>query len=722
MTSVKNPQLDLARDFVLHTRTSLFLTGRAGTGKTTFLHNVLKETRKRYAVVAPTGVAAMNAGGVTIHSLFQLPFGVLLPDSAGSSYGATSYSEIKRRVRYSKQKLSVLRELELLVIDEISMVRCDLLDAIDVMLRHVRRSDQPYGGVQLLAIGDLYQLPPVVKESDDQLLRPHYDNHFFFNSHSWQRSQALILELKHIYRQSDEKFIKLLNQVRNDQLDQQGLAILHEQYDPTFTSDNDHYVTLTTHRAKAASLNRNKLSALTGKEKNYKARVEGDFKESSYPAPEELVLKVGAKVMFIKNDGAEKRYYNGRLAEVTSLGRKTITVVTEDDSTKLDIEPARWENVSYKHYKESDKIEEEVKGTFSQFPFRLAWAITVHKSQGLTFDRAILDLNECFAAGQAYVALSRCRTLEGLKLSSRINPDGIFNALAVSQFHGDERSVAELSRDLQQAKLSYQWEQLAGYFGFVRFRESVKSLRQDIEGIKIPSKSEAVELIEALMTDAKNLHDTGNKFLGQLQKRFAHYAKTDDAAPLLERSQAAITYFTDEIYGQIILPIEQHNADFEVKKNTVKYLRKVAELLDESWLLLDRLYGAELSGLKLYPLEPKHSRDRTTAPEPEKKAKRTATHLVSLKLFREGMSVTAIAEKRDLTEGTIMNHLSKAVKSGDLNPEKLMSKERLNQILPYISMAPKETLTELKNRLTFETTYDELRLAKAEYDRLKKKG
>lgn len=404
-----NNDIELARKIIEQTGASLFLTGKAGTGKTTFLRNLRTSSRKRMVVCAPTGIAAINAGGVTLHSFFQLDFGVYIPGMK---------REGKGRVAFSKEKIRIIRGLDLLVIDEVSMVRSDLLDAVDSVLRRYRDRTLPFGGVQLLLIGDLQQLPPVVVEHERQLLEANYRSPYFFDSHALQQLDYVTIELSKVYRQSDSNFLDLLNAVRDNRADSEVLRRLNERYVPGFNpDDSEGYVRLTTHNHLANMVNDRRLAALQGEAHEFEAKVSGNFPASSYPADLKLTLKEGAQVMFIKNDtGMDRRYYNGMMGKVTTIDDEGLVVTPDDGSDPINVEPVEWENTKFVVNEETNEINEKTDGVFCQIPLKLAWSITIHKSQGLTFDRAIIDASASFSHGQTYVALSRCRTLEGMVL------------------------------------------------------------------------------------------------------------------------------------------------------------------------------------------------------------------------------------------------------------------------------------------------------------------
>ena len=472
-----NPALELAQEFVLHTRQSLFLTGRAGTGKTTFLRNILEETTKNYVVVAPTGVAAINARGVTIHSMFQLPLTAFVPDGAYVDLNiATNQHGLAKHTRYNKDKKKLLRELDLLIIDEISMVRCDMLDAIDFLLRRTRGINTPFGGVQLLVVGDLFQLAPVVSEAIWQVLQPYYKHPYFYDAQAWQKASAITIELTQIYRQNEQEFIDILNRVRNNALLPQDLKRLHENFDPDFEASEKPYITLTTHNYKADEINNQKLKALAGETYMFKAQIQGEFKENAFPAQKTISLKKGAQIMFIRNDTEGQRYYNGKLAEVAEVSPDRVKVrFPETPHDTFVLEQTKWDNIKYLVDKDTHEIFEDHMGSFKQYPIRLAWAITVHKSQGLTFERAIVDLGDSFAPGQAYVALSRCTSLDGLVLKSKIQEKNVFIDEAIKDFHESGQPLSEMQKSLVPARQHYAQECLLNVFDLYNIKISISA-------------------------------------------------------------------------------------------------------------------------------------------------------------------------------------------------------------------------------------------------------
>ncbi len=424
-----------AWDIIEKTSANLFLTGKAGTGKTTFLKELKRRSPKRMVVLAPTGIAAINAGGVTIHSFFQLPLSPYLP-------GTTFAGGEKKRFQFSKVKRNIIRTMDLLVIDEISMVRSDLLDAIDSVMRRYRKHDLPFGGVQLLMIGDLQQLAPVVTEHEESMLRQYYDTPFFFSSKALQQASYLTIELQTVYRQQDERFVALLNQIRENKASDETLAALNQRYIPDFQPPKGgDYIRLTTHNIPAQHINEQELGNLPSQVYSFTAEVEGNFPETSYPADFKLLLKKGAQIMFIKND-ADHRFYNGMIGEVTAIDNQEIRVMGKDNGEEFILEKAEWSNSKYTLNEQTQEIEETVEGTFRHYPVRLAWAITIHKSQGLTFEHAIIDASRSFTHGQTYVALSRCKSLEGMVLSSPLSRSAIISD-SVQQSYGFSHEGAD---------------------------------------------------------------------------------------------------------------------------------------------------------------------------------------------------------------------------------------------------------------------------------------
>ncbi len=540
---MENRELKLAEDFVQSTGSHVFLTGRAGTGKTTFLQGLKDRSLKRMVVTAPTGVAAINAGGVTLHSFFQLPFGPFIPGGEPLDAGR------RRFFRFSKEKKQIIRSLDLLVIDEISMVRADLLDAVDDVLRRLRCDDRPFGGVQLLMIGDLFQLPPVAKPDEWRLLKTLYDSVYFFSSHALEPTGLVVVELQHIYRQSDARFIRLLNRVRENRLDASVIEALNRRYQKDVSREADRgWITLTTHNKNADDINRNRLASLPGKEYRFAAEVEGDFPEHNYPAPAGLILKKGAQVMFLKNDPSpERRYFNGKIGTVQGVSAGTVRIVCAGEGSPIPVEALAWENIRYAMDPGNEKIREEITGSFKQIPLKPAWAITIHKSQGLTFDRAIIDAKAAFAHGQVYVALSRCRTFEGMVLSSPMPAGGIDIDPAVGDFTEWVRRHPASEERLKAARIQYQQQLLLACFDFQPLRRQLNDVLRVVAGnsgrVRIANLSDPDWLRRAA---EKEIFSVGDKFGRQLRSIFNSETLPESDVHVLERIGKASAWFLDK--------------------------------------------------------------------------------------------------------------------------------------------------------------------------------
>ena len=559
--SIPNPELRLAEEFVLYTNCNIFLTGKAGTGKTTFLHTVQKATRKRLVVTAPTGAAAINAGGVTLHSFFQLPLGPFVPG------GEAQLGQ--HRIR--REKKNLIRSLDLLVIDEISMVRSDLLDGVDTVLRRYRRSDLPFGGVQLLMIGDLHQLPPVVRNDEWRILQDYYESPYFFSSTALCRTELIPIELKHIYRQSDPRFIDLLGRVRDGNLDPPTVEKLNSRYIPDFSPrDEEGYITLCTHNRSADRINEARLKSLPGKSRRFNAEVEGDFPEQAYPTSATLEIKVGAQVMFVRNDmSPERRYFNGKIGEVVRISNDEVQVRCPGETDRITVEKAIWENIEYAVDPETAEISQKIIGTFGQYPLKLAWAITIHKSQGLTFDRAIIDAQAAFAHGQVYVALSRCRSFEGMVLSTPLGPHVVKTDRIVRKFVADSSDAVTSQEKLEAEKSRYQQRLILDCFSFDGLKHAVGRLggllRVHSGVVQVPGPSHMGEVQARTVAEICTI---GEKFKLQLQGMFTDGLKPADDPAVVERLTKASRYFGEK-FDAILIPCVE-NAAVETDNKEVR--------------------------------------------------------------------------------------------------------------------------------------------------------
>lgn len=578
MNFISNPQLDLAFEFVQYTNRNIFLTGKAGTGKTTFLQSLKNRTFKRMIVVAPTGVAAINAGGVTIHSFFQLAFGPHLPEEV-----ILNPESGKRDFRFNRDKIRIVRSLDLLVIDEISMVRADLLDAIDEVLRRYRDKDKPFGGLQLLMIGDLHQLAPVVKEEDSKLLSPYYDTFYFFGSRALQKTDYVSIELTQIFRQSDEHFIELLGNVREKKLDEAALKELNKRHKPEiFTTNTEGYITLTTHNYQSQSINEYRLNRLGSELYIFQAVIEGDFPEYGYPTDSELELKRGAQVMFIKNDSSgEKQYFNGKIGKIIDIDEDDIFIECTGDDKPIKARKEEWKNIRYEIDPETNDIKETEIGSFTQYPLKLAWAITIHKSQGLTFEKAIIDANEAFAHGQVYVALSRCRTLEGLVLSSPLTRSCIKSDSEINEFTNHVSNNPPDQALLNRSRLEFQKLLLKELFDFQsinrRFYYYLKLLRENrrILGLNLTA------FIEKLEPDIRSgIMEVAGKFETQLDYLLKRSPGIENDEFLQERIQKASGYFYKQVKKLWFHDLNQKSIECDnktIRKQLKEALAKINE-------------------------------------------------------------------------------------------------------------------------------------------------
>lgn len=749
---------ELAAKFINLTARHVFLTGKAGTGKTTFLRNLIGLTHKRAIIVAPTGIAAINAGGVTIHSLFQLPFGAYLPknikpDGAVSHQHYHSPATVVKHLRLNATKRRILLDLELLIIDEVSMLRADLLDAIDMVLRYVRKNNtSSFGGVQVLFIGDLHQLPPVVKPDEWSVLSGFYKSIFFFDALVLEKNRPVYIELEKIYRQADEDFISLLNNLRNNQINEQDMALLQQHYRADFKPElSENYITLTTHNQKADALNRSSLAILKGKSYFYQAYIENEFAESAYPAEKTLELKVGAQVMFIKNDpSGEQRFFNGKLARVTALNDDTIKVETEGTNQTILIEKYSWKNIRYTTNKITHDIEEEVIGTFTQFPLKLAWAITVHKSQGLTFDKAIVDLEDAFAPGQIYVALSRLRSLRGLVLTSLLSGRGIRQDQHVSYFAKtkDEQEAPSLQikkeSDLFLKHFLLESFDLKILDNYV-FEHVFSYTKDEKRSAKQAHLNWAVKLQQDLM--ALKVH--ADNFMKQIMRLFANN-DSESLGLVLTRIEAAEHYFNpqlEKLSDRIFEHIELVKTGQQVKMYLVELLEMEAmfdeqikkirkaramlvaqqkgEILDKDQMsILNRSAKRNEQIQKAYltakgdTFDPEE--DVYTRLKPSKKLKKTKTPKedtkeVTLALLKAGKTPKEIAEDRKMTIGTIEGHLAYFIANRSITAHEVLATNRLTEITAAIVKLKSIRMNDIREHLGRGYSFGEIKIAVAAY-------
>lgn len=715
-----------AVSFVNQTNQHLFLTGKAGTGKTTFLKYIRENSHKKMAVTAPTGVAAMNAGGTTLHALFWLPFGTFIEDYPLQWNDQDSHIYNKSRlfstIKLTRQRRAILQELELLVIDEVSMVRADTLDAIDVILKSVRRDMRPFGGVQMLFIGDLYQLPPVVRDHEWQVLRDHYSSPFFFDAKVLREHPPVILELSKIYRQNDNDFISLLNNIRNNTCSADDLAQLNAHYDPAFSpGEEEQYITLTSHNKLADAINQEQLAQLKGTMHNVRAVVKDEFQQGSFPADEMLPLKIGAQVMFIKNDtGEDRKFYNGKIGTVKELNleRHQVVVGFNDGSDDVVVRRETWENIRYKYNKGEDKIEEEVMGTFSQFPLRLAWAITIHKSQGLTFDKAVIDAGTSFAAGQVYVALSRLTGLEGLVLKSKIPMHSIRTDGQVVDFMRRMVPNTEVVKILETCQRNYLGQIVLQSFRWSTLTESVDELVASLDSRNIDSKEAALTYLGALSSLLKEQEKVANKFITLLYTMLRD-KEALDYGKVCERTKAAVAWFLPRLEEEVLLTMQEHIEAWAIKKRTKKYVqelrtilldfRRKKEQLSHCLTIADVLMQEGDLSTQVQAISQQEKTKDSAVKEIEDEGVEKDTKAISLDLFLDGLGVEDIAQKRGMVVGTIYGHLIHFV-GNEVEAEDLIERTKLEVLLDVLRKNEGKSASEIKMILGDDYSYPDIKL------------
>lgn len=730
-----NPVFDLAVELVNYTARHVFLTGKAGTGKTTFLKHIVANTHKNTIVAAPTGVAAINAGGTTLHSLLNLPFGVFVPEG-NRPYGTEWSEEINdrqsllKRIKLSGNKKKVLQALELLIIDEVSMVRADLLDMVDAVLRFARKNPQtPFGGVQVLYIGDMFQLPPVVKDSNKELLGRFYPSPFFFDAKVVKQAPPEYIELTQVYRQRDETFVELLNEVRNNQLSEKGWQQLSKRLNPGFsTSGKDGYITLTTHNYIADTINQRELNALHGRSFKFSAEVKDEFPEQMYPVEKELHLKPGAQVMFVKNDlEIPRRYFNGKIGKVCSLDTESIEVQCEGDLEPIKVPRETWSNIRYRFDAQTRTVEEETLGSFTQFPLRLAWAITIHKSQGLTFQQAVIDAGRAFEAGQVYVALSRCTSLEGLVLKSAIPRGLVMTHERIAQFSRRNRSLDQLPQRVAEAKTLYLRQQIIEVFQLESVWLTFSRLRQLFIPLGDMFNSGAADIFQQLEVNLQNHKEAAKERLNTVQVLLAQTTDFENNAALnslLETQAPLLGTFLSEEVNQLWRKMPGLKQGF-TKKSAEAYYAEAevfTNLLYNKIQKCRRLYAG--FSLELFFKKGIGVVAKNTQPE---KRPREVTQLksadISCQLFEAGKTADEIAAERNLALSTIFGHLCEGVEQGNIDIHQLIPAETIGLVEKALPENPHEvtSTSAVKLLLGDEVSYHEIRCVlawkKVEYDK-----
>ncbi len=723
-----------AVNIVNHTNRHLFLTGRAGTGKTTFLKYLREHSFKKMVVVAPTGVAAINAGGVTIHSFFQLPFGTYIAnkESGWLENNNKFYNshQLLGKLRIHKKKRDLIRELDLLVIDEVSMVRADVLDAIDTVLRHIRRRHhEPFGGLQMVYIGDLFQLPPVVPDQEWELLKSVYEGPFFFHAKVIREANPIYLELKKIYRQDDPEFIALLNNIRNNCCKEEELDLLEQYFQPDFIPDEDDgFITLTSHNYIADKINERELFKIEAELHQLKAEVSGDFPQNAFPADSSLELKEGAQIMFIKNDkGEDRRYYNGKMGTVKEIDRVNDKLLIQfpGDPDLLELSKEKWHNLRYQYDESKDEIREKEIGTFEQFPLRLAWAVTIHKSQGLTFEKAIIDAGRAFAAGQVYVALSRLTHIEGMVLRSRITTDSIQTNEQVLAFAQSELPEEELSLLIEEGQQDFIHQSILTAFQWEKPLQSMenylKNNRKNTTQPKLIENAWINTLKEHLLQE----RSVGLKFIPLLEQLL----QSKNYNRLSERTQAAVNWFTRDLDTKIIHEIKKQIEELKTKARTGKKIKQLQGLTQTFLDKKDQLKQAAIIAQDLAQSKDRHTlvkeatamftttqeivpKEKTSSTKPKStKTRKGSSMRETLSLYQSGKSIEEIAKERALKSSTILGHLITFIPSGEIKAEELFEKDALNKLLPIVREHPEAKSSEIHELTKGKYSYPEIKAA-----------
>jgi hypothetical protein len=742
--------------FINQTNRSIFLTGKAGTGKTTLLRKIVSSTHKNTVIVAPTGIAALNAGGVTIHSFFQLPFGSFIPDfqtpSIGVAINVENKSTLNRHFRMNQKRISLIRNLELLIVDEVSMLRADLLDAMDWTLRSIRRNNFPFGGVQLLFIGDLHQLPPVVKNDEWEMLKLYYKGIHFFNSLAVQEEQPLYIELEKIYRQDDPIFISLLNNLRNNLITQHDLDLINQNIRTDLTNDERKgYITLTTHNYKADEMNTRELASLDKKSHFYEAEIEGEFPPHLFPIEPRMELKVGAQIMFIKNDiSLDKQFYNGKMGFIESLRPEEITVSFPEEKKNITVEKYEWTNIKYSLDENSQEIKEEVLGTFVHYPIKLAWAITVHKSQGLTFEKAILDVSDAFAPGQAYVAFSRLTSLKGLVLLKPLQIKGIANDQQMMDYAKTKADKEKLHQSLSLDTLNYLKTQILLSFDWYQLF-TLWSVHTSSYNMAAPKSEKAkhTDWAKKSLAELDKTNEPATKFRRQIESLFT--ASTPDLNHIQQRIEAAYSYFYG-ILDPVLTDTYRKLMELQLFKKTKQIIDEI-ELLSEGLLkvILDikklklffeaivngreitktlyktsEIENYKLAKIALVQNEFRQKASKTLIPtsdeiefkvtKNQKKLNletKKSTYDLTLELLYQGNTIEEIARSRQLSQGTINSHFVQLLKAEKIELADIMEQHRISELQELLENKELGSLSKVMDELRDQISWDELKLYQA---------
>ncbi|CAA7194987.1 helix-turn-helix domain-containing protein [Chryseobacterium potabilaquae] len=700
-------------DLIEHTNRSVFLTGKAGTGKTTFLNDFVKRTRKKHIVVAPTGIAAMNAGGVTIHSMFGLPLRTFLPTTERiDTTLANNIADLMPHFKYRKDKLKLLREVEIIIIDEVSMLRADVLDMMDFSLRFIRRNAQRFGGVQMLFIGDLYQLPPVVR--DEHILKMFYPSPFFFDSLAIKEIPLITIELTKVYRQSDEEFLDILNAIRDGDIANIDFDYLNERYDPNFEMGKESYVYLCSHNKMADEINQKELTEIKVDPTIYEAKLFGEFKENQFPNEQFLELKIGAQIMFIRNDiSGEKKYFNGKLGEISGLEENEIKVILEGGEREITVKREVWEQKKY--FLDHDKnIKEEVLGSFEQFPIKLAWAVTIHKSQGLTFDKVIIDAGKSFTAGQVYVALSRCRTLEGIVLKSKITPEVIFKDNRILNFHTDTVANDHVESILSQEKYDYSIRKVLRTVDCLWFLKEL----EDWNKLSLTAKSidhvKTNQLYLQLKHDIINLGKIFEKLERVISQKVNNFIDNKEEWSEIEsKVKGAVNFFFTEIKDKVFNPLKELYAEVKGAKGLKQYNEEFRIWLEDIEEYLNSLKEIHLLETKL--LEEKNNKEISM------KVAKVPSQVLTFQLFEQGKTIAEIALERGLVKETVIGHLAKFAEQGLLDISRVITSDKIKAFENEFNKNVHETLTKWKNSLPSNFEFNEIRILLNHYNYQKEK-